>query len=847
MQKQQAVGLNLHGLTLVLVAVAWIAGIWLESLLPVPAFALLVGAAPSLAFVLLLWHNPRSRLIMLLLACLFLGAYRYTLSSSTNDPQAISAFIGEKVTLLGTVADEPKVQSRSRTLVITVTQIQKSGSTSWQSADGQLSVLTLGTEIEDPYGANYGDSVEVQGKLEAPLPINPTNIFASMAFPRMSVQSHQGNPTIAFFYSLRVTLATILAQALPQPEAALLIAILLSLRTPALKPLLAAFNATGCAHLIAPSGFKVTIVAGLIVSSTKRLYERQTPLQKLLPAQRRGNWRRALVTAFVVLGIVVYTLLSGLSPAAIRAGIMGILLVLAPRIGRVYNIYTSLALAALIMTAFDPFLLWDIGFLLSFLGTLGIVRLTPFFQRCLYPLERLPFGQQLTEICAVTLAAQTATLPLLAVDFHEISLIAPITNLLTVPLLGFLLMLGTLICIVGLLSMPLATALGLVAWPFLFYMQTAVSWCYTVPFAYLNVGDFIGIINAGDFIGIIAWIYYGLLLQANYYLQRRLSWLAIGTGHGHAHFLPWSPRTILIAQVCMALLIIMATGTTALATQSGGRLTITFLDVGPAGQPSQGEAILVRTPDAKTILIDGGPDATSLSQELDSRLPSWQRTLDAVILTSPHAEHLNGLQDIVMRYQIGEVIDVGMLHPSAAYALWRRTISERALNYIPVTQGTVIRVGTQVALQILWPSAHLHKGTDEVRDNSLVLRLVTPDGNVLLLGAATQSKYALAGLLASLPLNYLQASLVQIIGEVDKPFPSELTEVLQQTQLSTLVITPGPLGAKLRKSGKSSLITLPSSLLSATGNASSVRILQTAQMGAIALMGNGGSWNIHST
>ncbi len=836
MQQKQTVGFDLRGLTLVSVAGTWIVGILLESLFSLPVLALLVGAAPSLAFVLLLWRSPRSRLLMLLLACLFLGAYRYALAA--NDPQAISAFRGEKVTIIGTVAEEPKVQSRSRTLIITVSQVQKDGSSIWQNADGQLSVQTLGTEIEDPYGANYGDSVEVQGKLEAPQPINPPNIFAAMAFPLISVQSHQGNPIIAFFYSLRVTLATILAQALPQPEAALLIAILLSLRTPALKPLLAAFNATGCAHLIAPSGFKVTIVAGLIMGSTRRLYENQKPLQKLLPAQRRGNWRRALATTLVVLSIVVYTLLSGLSPAAIRAGIMGVLLVVAPRIGRVYNIYTAFALAALLMTIFDPFILWDTSFLLSFTGTLGIVSFTPFFQRCLSMLERLPFGTPITEIFAVTLAAQTATLPLLAVDFHEVSLIAPVTNILTVPLLGLLLMLGVFICIAGLLYMPLAMILGWIAWPFLFYMQTAVSWCYTVPFSYLNVENF----NS-----IIAWLYYGLLVQANYFLQRRQSRLTKVAGHGHIQFLHWSPRTKLIVQVCVALLIIMATGTTALATQPESRITITFLDVGPADQPSQGEAILVRTPDAKTILIDGGLDATSLSQELDSRLPSWQRTLDAVILTSPRAEHLGGLQDIVTRYQIGEVIDAGMLHPSTAYALWRRTISERGLDYIPVTQGTVIRVGTQVTLQILWPSAHLHKGTDEIRDNSLVLRLVTPDGNVLLLSAATQSKYALAGLLASLPLNYLQASLVQIVGEVNKPFPTELTEVLQQTQLSTLVVTPGLLSAKLRKSGESSLITLPSSLLPTTGSRASVRTIQTAQMGTVTLVGNNGSWNIDST
>ncbi len=621
-----------------LVAGAWIAGILLDAIVPLPAVALLIGAGASLLFLFPLWYTPQSRLIMLLIACLFLGAFRYTLSSPTTDPLAITAFIGQKVTIRGSVSDEPKLQGRSRTLVITVIQIQKTGSLTWQDADGQLAVQTLGTLIEDPYGANYGDSVEVQGKLQAPQPISPPSIFADMTFPRISVNENKGNPIITFFYHLRALLAIIITQSLPQPEAALLIAILLSLRTPALKPLIPAFNATGCAHLIAPSGFKVTIMAGLVLSSTKRLYEKSTSSEKMLPAQRRGDWKRGLVTAFVVLSIVVYTLLSGVGPAAIRAGIMGVLLVVAPRIGRVYNIYTALALSALLMSANDPFILWDAGFLLSFIGTLGIVLLTPFFQRCLHWLERLPFGTHLAEIFAVTLAAQTATLPLFAVDFHEVSFIAPITNILTVPLLGIVLTLGVLVCGAGLLFLPLATLVGWVAWPILLYMSSVVSRCFTVPWSYMSVGT----INSS-----LAWVYYACLALVTYLIQKRQSiTLSVSTYATHAHKpgLQWTQHTKLLAQVSIALLIIVATGTVALATQPDGRLTITFLDVGPAGQIPQGEAILIHTPDAKTILIDGGLDATSLSQALDSRLPSWQRTLDVVILTSPRAEHLGVLQ-----------------------------------------------------------------------------------------------------------------------------------------------------------------------------------------------------------
>ena len=842
MQQQKTTAWSLHGLTLVFVAGAWLTGVWLASILldnkvPLPAFALLIGAGAAVLFLVPLWHSPQSRLIMLLITCLFLGAYRYTLSSPITDPKAISVFKGENVTIQGTVSDEPKVQGRSRSLVVSVTKILKAGNATWQDADGQLAVQTLGTLIEDPYGANYGDVVEVQGKLQAPQPTSTPNIFASMAFPRITVNQNEGNPIIAFFYHLRVTFATIIEQSLPQPAAALLIAILLSLRTPALKPLIAAFNATGCAHLIAPSGFKVTIMAGLVVNSTKRLYEAPKPSQKLLPAQRRGNWRRGLVTILVLLCIIMYTLLSGAGPAAIRAGVMGTLLIIAPRIGRTYNVYTALALAALLMSASDPFVLWSVGFLLSFIGTLGIVLFTPFFQRCLSFLERLPLGTQLAEILAVTLAAQIATLPLFAINFQEVSFIAPVTNILTVPLLAFLLMLGAFIGIAGLVSLQLATLIGYIAWPFLTYVTMIVTLCFNIPWSYINVGPL-------DMS--IAWVYYVFHGFSIYGLKQRQFFLVSRTAHGHQPLFSWTPRTRLIVQVSIALLIVLATGTTAFATQPDGQLTIAFLDVGPASQPPQGEAILIHTPDAKTILIDGGLDATSLSQALDSRIPSWQRTLDAVLLTSPRAEHLAGLQDIVTRFQIGEVVDAGMLHPSVAYALWRKTIVDRGIHYIQATQGMTLTIGTQVALQILWPMASLHKGTTEIRDNGLIVRLLAPNFSMVLLGSAAQSKYALAGLLTTLPPNYLHASLVQVIGEVGKQFPVELTEVLRQAHPSLLVITPGVLSAKLRKSGANSVMTLPPTL-SSTNDVPHLQVMQTAQVGTLEISGNVNGWSINTT
>ena len=263
----------------------------------------------------------------------------------------------------------------------------------------------------------------------------------------------------------------------------------------------------------------------------------------------------------------------------------------------------------------------------------------------------------------------------------------------------------------------------------------------------------------------------------------------------------------------LALLVIIITGMKKeLVSQANTDLTMTFLHVTSKGQPA-GEAILLRTPDGKTLLIDGGMDASSLDQELDSRLPSWQRSLDAVVLTTPRQDHITGLLDIVQRYAIKEVIDGGVLHPTTTYARWRRTISERNIHYLAVSQGTNISIGRFVSLQVLWPASPLHKGSNEVRDNGLILRIVTPGLRLLLLGAGAQSTYALSGLLNTVDTTYLQAEVVQMIEEAGIPFPKELDNVLQRANPIQLLMTPAALSKKQKTS------TSPTSLLTKEGMA----------------------------
>ncbi len=221
---------DLRGLILVVMTCAWLAGILLDTWLLLPSLALLIGAGVAFMLVIACWHHVQGRLVTLMLLCLLLGAWRYATVSPSNDPHAINAFIGaSKLEVRGTVADEPKLRGHTRLLLIDVSGVSNNGGNSWQDAGGQMEVQMPGTLIEDPYGANYGDSVELQGRLQAPQPYSAPGIFASMVFARISVKRGGGNPVIAALYALRVELAGIIAQSLPQPEAALLIAIVLGL------------------------------------------------------------------------------------------------------------------------------------------------------------------------------------------------------------------------------------------------------------------------------------------------------------------------------------------------------------------------------------------------------------------------------------------------------------------------------------------------------------------------------------------------------------------------------------------------------------------------------------------
>jgi competence protein ComEC len=828
------------GLLLVAIAAAWIIGILLDSALQMPPTFWLFFCLLFFVLIVLFWHREYDRLWLLLILCIAAGAFRYAQVQPAYNPQSLTRLVTlpSTISVRGKIADEPKIQARTRLLRIDVEAIQLQDSSTWIHADGKIEAITLyqSPSVDDPYGPNYGDSVKLTGKIEVPTFVHSKNIVASMPFPRIStITASNDSPLeslldsiLGSIFHLRHQLATLIAQALPQPAAAILIAIFLGLRTPALQPLAHDFNITGTAHLITPSGFTVTLIFGLVANTGRLLLPEHTGSLPLTPLHR--SWRDLVRLILLLLSVAFYTILSGAGPATIRAWIMGSLLVIAPRLGRKYNIFTGLALAALLMSCHDPFVLWETGFLLSFLATLGIVLLTPYLRKCFHHIEKIPGGALINEQCSVSIAAQIATLPIIALTFHEISLMALIANILTVPLFGWLILLGLLIGCTGFLSHPTSLICGWIAWPFLWYLQVTISFCANQSWAPPIPLDWLD--------PTIAWIYYACISLVVGFLLHRYPFSQQNKPKAKKRRSLQQRRWLKIG--CAAV-IIAITGIITILPHTATSNSILFfnIDVTKAnGSHIRGEAILIRTQDGKTLLIDGGNDIASLSQHLDAHLPPWQRRLDMVILTNPQPDSITGLQDVLLRYDIGEVIDAGVAHPTTAYARWRRTVRERNLPYTSVTQGDSISLGKTTQLRILWPRT-LHSGSNEVRDNSLIFQLVMPKLTLLLLGSAIQSNYALNGLLTSIDTKILKSDVIQVLGNMNTPVSSKLESVFQHVKPALLIIT-----SATQRKGSTTSQTVHSPPSPTLMSIPHPQTLQTSQLGTLEIQSDQNGWNI---
>jgi len=227
---------------------------------------------------------------------------------------------------------------------------------------------------------------------------------------------------------------------------------------------------SGTSHLIALSGYNITIVATAVLS-----------LFLFLGFNRRSAFW------FSVFIIILFVLMTGASASVVRAAIMGILLILGQKLGRVYYPRNALFLAALIMIISNPRILrFDLAFQLSVMATLGLIYFTPFFQKILKA-EKESFLNWRNNL-STTLAAQLAVLPLLISGFGYFSPVAPVANILIITLMPVTMFFGFLTVIFGLTFNLLGQFTAFLTYWFLKYEISVIDFFGGLKFASVSFG-----------------------------------------------------------------------------------------------------------------------------------------------------------------------------------------------------------------------------------------------------------------------------------------------------------------------------------------------------------------------
>lgn len=466
-----------------------------------------------------------------------------------------------------------------------------------------------------------------------------------------------------------------------------------------------AFMASGATHILSISGSHVGFIAFLLYNII-RLSFRLLPTPLLLRATLFVNPSRAAALATIPV-VVFYTLLAGAQVATVRSTVMVVTYLAAILIGRGSQPLNSLALAAILTLLFDPQAIFSISFQLSFLSVLLICLAVERREEATL-LDRLGqkdwrdnLKKRLSAYLRMTIAASLGTLPLVAFYFNSVPWTGMVANAVIIPLAGLVVVpLALSSSIWGMTSGVLPLAGWNQAAIDLFYR--AVTLFAAIPGAEAHCP------SPSSFLLII---FYALLLL--WYAGRRRALLA-----GAA-----LPCIIFIIPLILP------------AHNEG--MAVDFIDIG------QGDCTLVRLPDGKTMLVDGGG---SINDRFDPGRRTvapflWDqgiRRLDFVVLSHNHPDHIGGLRYILRRFTVGEVWESGMAEANDVYREIRSITRERDIPVRQLRRGDSMAVGA-ARIDILHPVAGFAAGSSrgefsDENSSSLVIKITTPKMSLLLPG-----------------------------------------------------------------------------------------------------------------
>lgn len=589
----------------------------------------------------------------------------------------VADYAGEKVRIVGRVYDGPVLQPNKATYEIDALYVYQEQTNKKTTGKIRVSVLN---NSEKPVLFQYGDVVRFSGDLRLPqgrrnpgamdyrMYLMQKGITCSMyARDMQALGITMGNPLVKAAYSVRQRLSQFYENNLPRDLSSLLMGIILGLKGDISAQTLQMFSDAGIIHVLAVSGLNVALIYGFI--------------DKVLALIGAG---RILTLIAGIISVIFYTIMAGASPSIVRAAIMVSVLMLGKAIGRDTDSLNSLCLAALILLLINPMNLFNLSFQLSFSAALGIIL---FYNRFNFWLESLP--KFISSSLAVILAAQVLVWPFVGYYFHKISIIGFVSNLILVPLVSIVLILGLVGGMAGLVLPWTGSIIIKLAGILLLIVEKLVYVSSALPGATLVIPAIPGIFFV---------IYFALLAFLFYifpsYKDGRYGYIIAG---------------LLIVALFLTLM------------PKNADLEVTFIDVG------QGDAILIKTRKGKTVLIDGGGTPGYYSDDFDIGrdvvkpfLYSKGTTkINVAVFSHFDDDHAQGLLSILKDMKVDTVI-YGQKSDSEIYKEMLSITENKGIKTLQLWSKDSFEVDG-VSFEVLNPQQD-RPSADE-NDGSLVLKM----------------------------------------------------------------------------------------------------------------------------
>lgn len=524
---------------------------------------------------------------------------------------------------------------------------------------------------QDIPSMKYGDSLYIEGEFKQPEEarnykgynykqyLKTKKIIGTVELEKVKIlKSSNGS----FIHNIQKYIRDTINGTLTDEEGNLLLAILLGDKDKLSEDIQESFKTSNLSHMLAVSGAHVSyIILGLTYV-----------LQNSIIGKKNGK-------IVCIIFLLAFMAITNFTPSVTRACIMAILTLFSSIIYRKSDVYTNISVAALITLIFNPYSLLDLGFQLSYGGTIGIII---FIKRIQEKKSNSKVINYIKQMALVSIYANIIIIPIMMYHFNTVSFTFIISNIMASPILGIIVITGFLFIIASITVKPLTRLIAIFIKPILSILIKISQICSKLPFS--NI-----LVVTPYMFNVIS--YYAIIL---YCIKSKKN----------------NKCKIII---CLLIVLILTNFIIYIFPQ---KLRIFFIDVG------QGDSTLIITPDKKTVLIDGGGsdsfdvgEKVLLSYLLDRRILK----IDYVLISHFDTDHCGGILTIMEKVKVKNIIISEQAEHSENYERFKKLMIHKKIRLIEVKKGDKIKIGRYSEFKILFPTSRL-LSENPLNNNSIV-------------------------------------------------------------------------------------------------------------------------------